>query len=187
MELRTILFPTDYSESSRTALPIAIDLARDYGARLLILHIVDTLGPENATFGEATDLPQPESYRRRLWADFKQSLPTELPDATELLLGEGEPSTAILNAAAERACDLIVLGSHGKTGLRRLLGGSVAEDVIRLASCPVLVVKVPRPASHPSGQATELHPRFLSESSTSEPTSESTAGGKRAADRAAPG
>src|SRR5262249_26306782 len=132
---------TDFSASAQEALPYAVKLAHDSGARLLILHAVETLGPENVTYGEAVSLPQPAAYQERLWQDLRQ---IHIPDPhirVEYLLSEEEPVAAILRTAAERDCDLIVIGSHGRHGLRRFFGGSIAEQVVRGATCPVLVVK----------------------------------------------
>jgi universal stress protein A len=143
MQMRTILYPTDFSEPAREALPYAVKMAQDWGARLIILHAVETLGPENVTYGEAVSQVQPAAYQQRLWDDLRQ---IQIPDQqlrVECLLSEGDPVTAILRTAAERDCDLIVIGSHGRHGLRRLFEGSIAEQVIRGATCPVLVVKLP--------------------------------------------
>ncbi len=144
MQFRTILYPTDFSEPAQEALPYAIRLAQDSGACLIIVHAVETLGPENVTYGEATTLPQPAAYRARLWQDLRQIPIPDPQPRVEYLLREEEPVTAILRTAAERDCDLIVIGSHGRHGLRRFLEGSVAEQVVRGAACPVLVVKVPQ-------------------------------------------
>jgi nucleotide-binding universal stress UspA family protein len=163
MLIRSILLPTDYAEPSKTALNYATELARDYGARLVILHAVETLGPENITFGEATSQPQPEAYRRRLWDELHHVVPsTQL--TVEYVLSEDDPVTAILQAAANHQCDLIVLGTHGRTGMRRFLEGSIAEQVVRLAQCPVLVVKSPSPSTTPPAKAgTTFHPHELTE------------------------
>ncbi len=143
MNIQTILYPTDFSEPSREALRYALALARDYRARLIVLHAVETLGAENATYGEIASQPQPESYRQRLLADLRQ-IGGNAPDLqVDYVLSDDEPVAAILRTAAERDCGLIVMGSHGRYGLRRLLEGSVAEQVVRGATCPVFVVKVP--------------------------------------------
>jgi nucleotide-binding universal stress UspA family protein len=139
-------------------------LAHDYKARLIVLHSVSTLGPENVTYGEATGGKQPEEYRKRLWQEIHRIRSPEHEVQMEYVLSEDDPVSAILQLAVERKCDLIVVGSHGRHGMRRLLEGSVAEHVVRRATCPVLVVK-----NEPTGTAaspeegTELHPHFLSE------------------------
>ncbi len=138
---RLILHPTDFSESSVRAFHLAADLARLHGATLLVLHVVETLGPENVTFGEAVSQLEPEGYRQRLEADLRRRAPAPDPAvAVEYLLVEGDPATEIERVAQERGCDLIVLGTHGHTGLRRLFLGSIVDNIIRRAPCPVLTV-----------------------------------------------
>ena len=140
---RVILHPTDFSECSRHAFDIAADLARQYEAALLVLHVAATLGPENVTYGEATSHLEPESYRQRLEEDLRRSVPAPAGVSTQYLLAAGEPAREISRVAREHSGDLIVMGTHGSSGLSRLLMGSIAEHVIRLASCPVLVSKCP--------------------------------------------
>ena len=164
MHLQTILHPTDYSDVSQVALAYAVSLAHDHRARLVILHAVETLGPENVTYGEAVSELQPAGYRKRLLDDLHQIRSPDPQVPVEYVVAEGEPAAEIVRVAGEKNCDLIVMGSHGRSGVRRWLGGSVAEHVVRLASCPVLVVKGPaaqRPSPHDTG--TELHPAELSE------------------------
>jgi nucleotide-binding universal stress UspA family protein len=130
--METILHPTDFSEPSEQACRLACSLARDRGARLIVLHIVPaSLSAEQKGFGEeiADELNQ-----------------FAIPDAgvhVERRLEEGDPVEVILRVARETNSGLIVMGSHGRTGLSRLLMGSVAEHVLRRADCPVLTVKSP--------------------------------------------
>ena len=141
---KVILLPTDFAECSGCALDIAADLATRYGARLIVLHVVETLGPENVTFGEVATQLEPEGYRRRLEADLrrvKPPVPAEI--RVDYLLIDGSPAAGIERVAAENHCDLIVMGTHGHRGIGRLLMGSVAEGVVRRAACPVLTVKSP--------------------------------------------
>jgi len=143
---RAILHPTDFSAYSDYAFRIAVDLARQYDATLLVLHVVETLGAENVTFGEAETQLEPESYRQRLRDDLRRACPP--PDAgvaVEHLLAEGSPPRQIDQVARERSCGLVVMGTHGPTGLSRLLMGSIAEQVMRHSDCPVLTVKAPAP------------------------------------------
>jgi nucleotide-binding universal stress UspA family protein len=143
-----ILHPTDFSASSHYAYRIALDLARLYQAPVVVLHVVETLGPENVTYGEATSQLEPESYRQRLQAELERTVgPPPAGVAIEFLLAEGNPETAIERTVAERHCDLIVMGTHGHTGLSRLFMGSIAEKVVRRAPCPVLVCKLPHESS----------------------------------------
>jgi nucleotide-binding universal stress UspA family protein len=141
LHLKAILHPTDYSEHSHYAFRLACSLARDHGARLVVLHVVATLGAELVSAGEAASQLQPEAYQQRLWNDLRA---IQSPDPALLLehrLAQGEPAEVILRLAQEIGVDMIVLGTHGRTGLQRLLMGSVAEQVVRKSPCPVLTVK----------------------------------------------
>jgi universal stress protein A len=140
--VRTILHPTDFSEASRKALEYAVSLARGPGSRLVILHVVDTLGPEQLSHGEILSGPQPETYHQRLWNDFQGQIQLPvLPEPVELVLGAGEPEDVIVGIAAEKKCDLIVMADHDHEGLQGWLFRSVTEHVIRQATCSVLIVK----------------------------------------------
>ncbi len=143
LAIKTILHPTDFSDRSEHAFKLACALARDYGARLVILYV------EHATiiaYGEGVVPPNPEL----LAEEMKESLDRlTVPDPiirVERRLEEGEPVTEILRVARESAADLIVMGTHGRTGLARLLMGSVADQVVRRAPCPVVTVKMPFPS-----------------------------------------
>jgi nucleotide-binding universal stress UspA family protein len=101
-------------------------------------------------------MPVPLAQEKRL---YREEMAGELnrlraPDArvrVEHRLEEGDTATQILRVAQETGCDMIVLGTHGRTGLGRLLMGSVAEQVLRMAPCPVLTVRAPFPASESAG------------------------------------
>jgi nucleotide-binding universal stress UspA family protein len=145
-----ILHPTDFSDCSNYAFDVACDLARQHRAVLLVLHVVETLGPENITYGEAVSQLQPEGYRQRLWEELNRMVP-RAPEGITVrhLLTEGDAAEEIRRVADKHQCDLIVMGTHGRTGLDRLFMGSVAEQVVRLAPCPLLVVKSPATKASP--------------------------------------
>ena len=138
--IRTILFPTELSEPSESALGVAFSLARDYRARLIVLHVASFEQPLPYSEFERT-LKQSSAYRRELEDKLRQC---QKPDCNaEFRVEQGDPAEQIIHVAQEARCDLIVMGSHGRTGLSRLLMGSVAEKTLRSASCPVLLVKHP--------------------------------------------
>jgi nucleotide-binding universal stress UspA family protein len=142
LNLKSILHPTDFSEHSRYAFRLACSLARDHGAKLIVLHVVPTLGPEFIPLGEGESRLQPEGFHQRLHDELHAlHSPSDIPLTHRL--SEGDAVDEILRAAQQDGCDMIVLGTHGHTGLKRLLMGSVAEQVVRRASCPVLTVKAP--------------------------------------------
>lgn len=144
--IRHILCPLDFSRFSRHALEQAVALAREFGAEIAALHVhagapvaeVVTAGP--ATLGDrsAPVAPQAVSLMREL-----REVADEVEAAgvtVQTLLADGDPVAAIVEHAAAWRADLIVMGTHGRTGFERLLLGSVAEKVLRKAPCPVLTV-----------------------------------------------
>jgi nucleotide-binding universal stress UspA family protein len=145
MNVQRILFPTDFSHYNDAALNYASTLATEAGARLYIVH-VDELKDLNAAMGEAGYLiaaavaheGRPE-VRRRL----ERVVPTTKGVKFEHCYLTGSPVTELLDFAERENVDLIVMASHGRTGLSRLLMGSIAEGVMRKARCPVLIVRQP--------------------------------------------
>lgn len=125
-------------------------------------HGLGTLGPEDLPFPEGASARQPEAYRQRLWEELEHVLPSDSHIHVEYVLSEEDEVTAILRTQMEAGCDLIVMGTHGLTGWRRWPLGSVGEQVVRRAACPVLVIKEPKePNELPEFNATDLHPRHL--------------------------
>jgi nucleotide-binding universal stress UspA family protein len=143
-----ILHPTDYSDCASYAFGIAVDLARQYGARILMLHVVDTLGPEYVTHGEAVSERQPIGHLHHLLEELERvQLPPGSPLSVQRVLKEGDPGPVIAEVAAREHCDLIVMGTHGRSMLSKFLTGSVTDKVAHLVTCPVLTVRAPRPAT----------------------------------------
>src|SRR5262249_4880535 len=142
LPIHVILHPMDFSDRSDYAFQLACRLARESQAALIVLHVVEP--PPFVTHGEMEKaLQQAQGYRRDLNKRLEAQQNGE-PDLTmEIRLTDGEPVAEILSAAEESNCDLIVMGTHGRTGFRRLLLGSVAEQVLRRAPCPVLTVNTP--------------------------------------------
>lgn len=140
--IQTILHPSDFSENSRFAFQTACSLAQTSNARLIILHV---LPPASLPIREELPPNPLESAESQVTRTGK--LPWPQPSETGLhvehRVAEGDPASEILRVAQSCNCDLIVMGTHGRTGLARLLAGSVAEDLLRKAPCPVLAVKLP--------------------------------------------
>jgi nucleotide-binding universal stress UspA family protein len=142
MNASRILFPTDFSPASDESLRWATSLARDTGATLLIVHVEE---PPMAYGGGELYVPPVEDTRDELLRTLHQVIPLDPRVAFEQKLLVGDPASAIVAAAEKENVDLIVMGTHGRTGLTRLLMGSVAEAVVRKAKCPVLTVKQAAP------------------------------------------
>jgi universal stress protein A len=142
-----ILFPTDFSHTGDAALALAVSLARERGAKLLIVHVEE---PPAAYGGGEMYYGLPDPATEDLERMLKEVVPSDPQVGYEHRLVTGDPATAIPRVAEEDDVDLIVMGTHGRTGLMRLLMGSVAEAVVRRAPCPVLVYKPMR--HHPPAE-----------------------------------
>lgn len=142
VRLRTIVVPTDFSKSAERALGLARDLAQDAGPAHLILTHAVFVPIEIEALG--VDLQAGLSgIEERVVEDLERIL-VELQDAgisAEYLSVRGSPERIILEVASSKNADLIVMGTHGRTGLAHVVLGSVAERVVREAPCPVLTVK----------------------------------------------
>jgi len=138
--IKRILFPTDFSPASEAALGYATSLARDSGSQLLILHVEEIQMPYAA--GEMY-LPPPTAPNPELEKMLRSVAPTDKGATCVHRLALGNPAEEIVQVAKDEGVELIVMGTHGRTGLGRLLMGSVAEAVVRRAPCPVLTLKPP--------------------------------------------
>lgn len=124
LSLRNVLFTTDFSDASRPAGRIAADIARHFGARLHVLHVVPPI----------TDPTPAPAGLRAAAAELDAGSPVVTAVAS------GRPASEIVKYARRNVIELIVLGTHGRTGVSRALLGSVADAVTRRAGCPVLTV-----------------------------------------------
>jgi nucleotide-binding universal stress UspA family protein len=137
--IRTILYPTDFSEPSTWAFRLACSLACHHDARFVALHVAPP-----PVHGMAW--AHVEDYDQR-WKSLHLLRPADLEVRLEHQLRHGDPVTEILRLARGIQSDLIVMGTHGRSGVSRLLMGSVAEAVVRRAFCPAITVKAPFPES----------------------------------------
>jgi universal stress protein A len=146
--VKTILHPTDFSEHSYEALAIAASLARDRHARLVVLHAVPVAAPVTGAGGpelehaerRQTDL---QTYQQEMEQKLRRLQVPLLPVPLKRIVEHGDPASVVLKKAEELSCNLIVLGTHGRTREGNRMMGSVAEEVSRKAPCPVLVVRLP--------------------------------------------
>ncbi len=167
LTFRTMLFAADFSEASKEAFQLASAIANENKTRIFVLHvpeppmIVGELGAPVPLYG--LNQPEIDALKERLRTDYTPNHPVDV----EYRVREGLPVDEILAVANESGADLIVMGTHGRRGLSRLLAGSVAEAVIRQAACPVLAL---RQSERPGGRSAEpviLHPTDFSERSAS--------------------
>lgn len=147
---RTIVVPHDFSASANHAAALARDEARRHGGTLLLLHVCDLpldLGPDTTMVfprdGDPITLRHYAiSSAQAHLADIANRLGRD-DMAAEVFVREGKPAEEILRFAAEHDASLIVMGTHGRTGIRHLLAGSVTERVVRSSPVPVLTIRHP--------------------------------------------
>ncbi len=144
--LKTILFPTDFSDFSLFSLDYAASFAQRYGAKLVFLHVVDLFLSDPAYFAPYVPTEAMfEEIREKSRARLEEIAATRVPGGipTDIAVVQGRPFVEIVREAKERRADLIVLSTHGRTGLSHAMFGSTAEKVVRKAPCPVLSVRRP--------------------------------------------
>ncbi len=141
--IRRILVPVDFSDNARKAVTYATAFAKQFGASLTFLHVVQV----NYAYGEfgAIDFT---ALEREMRTGAQKELDSLLEEAraagltAEALIQEGSPAKVIADVARDLVADLLVISTHGYTGLKHVLMGSIAEHVVRYAPCPVLVVRL---------------------------------------------
>jgi nucleotide-binding universal stress UspA family protein len=135
LPLHTILYPTDFSAPSEQAFSVACALAREQDARLIVVHVA---AEPPAVYSGVLMAPPPASDLDEVQARLEA---IQAPGVqVEYRLEFGHPAATICRLAAQLGCDLIVMGTHGRSGLHHVLLGSVAEQVVRRACCPVLTI-----------------------------------------------
>jgi len=147
MEIKSILFPTDFSEGSAQALTYAVDFAQKYGAKLYVIHVIYDVAKASGWY-------VPHVSMDALYKDIQEGAKKELDNFgvkelagiknIERVVETGVPYQEIMNFATKNKVDLIIIGTHGRTGIDRILFGSTAAQVVRNAPCPVLTVRIPK-------------------------------------------
>jgi nucleotide-binding universal stress UspA family protein len=146
MEIKSILFPTDFSEGSALALKYAVDIANKYGAKIFVVHVIYDVAKASGWYVPHISMDQ-------LYKDIEEGAKKELDrfgveelermKNVEKHVLKGIPHEEIINFAKNNKVDMIVMGTHGRKGIDRILFGSTAAQVVRFAPCPVLTVRMP--------------------------------------------
>lgn len=150
IQLNRILVATDFSECSREAVRVACGFADLFGAELHLLHVLESHAISTPVFAGGLALNQwIQESRRAAEAGLAGAVPAEWAVGKRVLrtIAEGPAYLEIVRYAGQQAIDLIVLGTHGRSGIAHALVGSVAERVVRKAPCPVLTVRPPASAA----------------------------------------
>lgn len=146
LPISKILCPSDFSEPSLAALETAAELADHFNSQLTVLHVVSPMPPVPS--GHVLGPFDVDTYECQLVDDSRQTLKKmvrkRLGDIqANVRVESGDAAMCIVDTAADEKSGLIVIATHGQTGWRRLMFGSVAEKVVRMAACPVLTVRAP--------------------------------------------
>lgn len=136
---KVVLAPTDLSEPSKRAIETAAALAQKCGAKLILFHVVQC--PNCSSFDAPPDAEKMMDQAGQSLADIAQTIPPDVVVEKIVRFGSREPVEEIVEKADDTSADLIVIATHGYSGLKRALLGSTAERVLRHAHCPVLVVR----------------------------------------------
>jgi nucleotide-binding universal stress UspA family protein len=140
--LNNVLFATDFSAATETALPYAVAICRRYGSTLHAAHVIDELNI--LTHGETVNPVTFESALEAELCEARERMTHLVSELTciphDTYIRRGEIWTVISDILGKQQIDLLVLGKHGRTGVGKLLMGSVAEEILRQALCPVLTV-----------------------------------------------
>ncbi|MEL7496865.1 MAG: universal stress protein [Planctomycetota bacterium] len=138
MKKHVIICPVDYSESTESAISLAVDLAKVHHSKVILLHVVEPHG-------------KPISMSEAVNHKFQERLRDQYLDLNDIdhdhLNRHGDPAEVIIQDAETFAADLIVMGTHGRSGWTGLVTGSVAKKVMANAHCPVVTVKLPTPVA----------------------------------------
>ena len=141
LPLKRILYPTDFSTASYEALKVANELAVHHSAELYIVHAISPLVAASSPAGISPIAEMEKAAQTSLQEIIKERIPKELHIRQIITIGGA--ADEIIRIAEQERVDLIVIGTHGQTGWRHAVFGSVAEKVVRLASCPVLSIRAP--------------------------------------------
>jgi len=148
IQLKHVLVATDFSDASAVALSYGRELARTFGATLHVVHAVDLLAariPMAQGHGYDVERLQKdvETSAREATAKLLTDEDRQTLHAQDAVIAALNPSDAVIDYAQDKRIDIIVIGTHGRAGLSRLVMGSVAEKIVRTAPCPVLTVRQP--------------------------------------------
>ncbi len=144
LAIKTILCPTDFSEPSREAMKIAVEFASHFGAKLCLVHVVPLIPIVLSDPNYVLKVPD---YERLLHTDAEEKLSRLTAEMTaegatvHTIVGHGDAASEIVRIGEQQNVDMIVIATHGMTGWRRVVFGSVAERVVRLAKCLVLTTR----------------------------------------------
>lgn len=146
LKIKKVLVPIDFSDYSKSALRYAITFAKQFNAELILIYVVEPIiYPPDFSMGQiaipTVNTEWDERAREELNKLAKNEIPAELKSKT--IIKTGKPFVEIIDTASEEDVDIIIIATHGHSGVEHILFGSTAEKVVRKAPCPVLTLREP--------------------------------------------
>ncbi len=145
-EISKVLVPIDFSDYSKSALKYAVSFVKHFSAQLILVYVVEpVIYPPDFSMGQiaipSVDLEMDKRAMEELDKLSEQEIPSEIK--VKSIVKTGKPFIEIIETAGEQDVDLIIIATHGHTGMEHILFGSTAEKVVRKAPCPVLTLREP--------------------------------------------
>ncbi|MCF8241229.1 MAG: universal stress protein [Melioribacteraceae bacterium] len=145
-KIQKILVPIDFSDYSKGALKYAVDFAKHFGAKMYLVYVVEPMiYPADFSLGQVSIPSADFETNKRAEEELENLAKSEIPESIEVVtvIKTGKPFIEIIEYAAEVDIDLIMIATHGHTGVEHMLFGSTAEKVVRKAPCPVMTLREP--------------------------------------------
>jgi nucleotide-binding universal stress UspA family protein len=145
-EIKKILVPIDFSDYSKNALKYAVNIVQTFKAEMFLIYVVEpVIYPPDFSMGQIAIPSVNTEWDERAKDELKKLADAEIPKEIKVqtIVKTGKPFLEIIDTAAEKDIDLIVIATHGHSGVEHILFGSTAEKVVRKAPCPVLTLREP--------------------------------------------
>lgn len=146
LKINKILVPIDFSDYSKGALRYAVNFAKLFNAEIILIYVIEpVIYPPDFSMGQIAIPTVTTEFDDRAKEELKKLAKNEIPSQTNVqtILKTGKPFVEIIDTAAELDVDIIIIATHGHSGVEHILFGSTAEKVVRKAPCPVLTIREP--------------------------------------------
>jgi nucleotide-binding universal stress UspA family protein len=145
-DIKKVLVPIDFSDYSKSSLRYAVNFAKQFNAEIFLIYVVEpVIYPPDFSMGQIAIPSVNAEWDERAREELKNLAKTEIPEGVKVktILKNGKPFLEIIDTASEENIDLIIIATHGHSGVEHILFGSTAEKVVRKAPCPVLTLREP--------------------------------------------
>jgi len=145
-DIKKVLVPIDFSDYSKSSLRYAVNFAKQFNAEIFLVYVVEpVIYPPDFSMGQIAIPSVNAEWDERAREELKNLAKTEIPEGVKVktILKNGKPFLEIIDTASEENIDLIIIATHGHSGVEHILFGSTAEKVVRKAPCPVLTLREP--------------------------------------------